>query len=90
MELGSSKPWQEAMQRLTGTREISASALLEYFRPLRDWLETDNLVKGESLGWEGASINWQESEKPKVSRLLYHGNSPWVHLHRLVQQRSNL
>lgn len=59
LELGASLPWQDAMKVLTGTRQISASALLEYFRPLRDWLEKDNALHNENPGWEGATINWR-------------------------------
>lgn len=39
MKLGASKHWSEALMALTGETEVSASALLEYFRPLRDYLK---------------------------------------------------
>lgn len=68
LELGASRPWQEALQKMTGSREISASALLEYFRPLEKWLKFNNDLYNEKLGWKGAKINWK-SEWP--FRLLY-------------------
>jgi peptidyl-dipeptidase A len=49
LALGASKPWPEALQVLTGTRQIEATALLEYFAPLRAWLAEKN--KGEKCGW---------------------------------------
>ena len=39
MEMGSSKPWPEAMAALTGERAMDASAILDYFAPLQTWLD---------------------------------------------------
>jgi peptidyl-dipeptidase A len=49
LELGASRPWPEALETLTGQREMDASALLEYFAPLRRWLEDQN--QGQQCGW---------------------------------------
>ncbi|HSN99052.1 MAG TPA: M2 family metallopeptidase [Candidatus Nanopelagicales bacterium] len=49
LALGASRPWQEAMQAITGQREADPSALLEYFEPLRAWLKEQN--KAEVCGW---------------------------------------
>jgi peptidyl-dipeptidase A len=49
LALGASKPWPEALEALTGERQIDARALLDYFGPLRAWLKEQN--KGESCGW---------------------------------------
>ena len=49
LALGASKPWQDAMFELTGTREMDASAILEYFAPLQGWLTEQN--KGQTCGW---------------------------------------
>ena len=46
---GQSKPWQDALFELTGTREMDASPILEYFAPLQGWLVEQN--KGQSCGW---------------------------------------
>jgi peptidyl-dipeptidase A len=46
---GASQPWQDTMYELTGTREMDASAILEYFAPLRSWLDEQN--KGQQCGW---------------------------------------
>ncbi|MGI9288900.1 MAG: M2 family metallopeptidase [Pseudomonadales bacterium] len=49
MEMGRSRPWPDAMQALTGQRELDASALLEYFAPLQEWLNEQN--EGRKCGW---------------------------------------
>ena len=49
LEMGQSKPWPEAMQVVTGQREADASAILEYFAPLKKWLDEQN--RGIKVGW---------------------------------------
>lgn len=49
MALGASRPWQDAMQALTGQRELDASAILAYFEPLKIWLDEQN--RGRQCGW---------------------------------------
>ncbi|XP_062072101.1 angiotensin-converting enzyme [Lepus europaeus] len=51
MKLGYSKPWPEAMKVITGQPNMSASAMMNYFKPLMDWLLTENGRHGEKLGW---------------------------------------
>ncbi|EFN73272.1 Angiotensin-converting enzyme, somatic isoform [Camponotus floridanus] len=51
MEKGSSIPWQETLREATGEARLDGSALREYFRPLEDWLRTENLRTGEIVGW---------------------------------------
>lgn len=49
LEMGASKPWPDALQAFTGTREISGKAMTAYFAPLQKWLVQQN--KGKSCGW---------------------------------------
>ncbi len=49
MALGQSQPWPETLEKLTGTRQMDATAILDYFKPLEGWLEEQN--KGQSCGW---------------------------------------
>jgi len=49
LEMGASKPWPEALQAFTGTREMSGKALVDYFAPLKKWLDQQN--KGKPKGW---------------------------------------
>ncbi|HET7174988.1 MAG TPA: M2 family metallopeptidase [Gammaproteobacteria bacterium] len=50
LALGASKPWQDAMQALTGERQADASAILDYFAPLKAWLDDQN--KGQACTWQ--------------------------------------
>jgi peptidyl-dipeptidase A len=49
LKLGQSEPWQDTMEKLTGTRQMDASAILEYFQPLQQWLTEQN--RGQICGW---------------------------------------
>jgi peptidyl-dipeptidase A len=49
LALGASKPWPEALEGFTGTRGVSADALVTYFQPLMSWLQAQN--RGRSCGW---------------------------------------
>jgi peptidyl-dipeptidase A len=49
LELGSSRPWPEALEALTGKRQMDATAMLDYFAPLQKWLDEQN--KGKPSGW---------------------------------------
>ena len=49
LELGASKPWPDALEAFTGTREMSGKAMIEYFAPLQTWLKEQN--KGKTCGW---------------------------------------
>ena len=49
MTLGASKPWPDALQLFTGSREMSGKAMISYFAPLKAWLDQQN--KGKSCGW---------------------------------------
>jgi peptidyl-dipeptidase A len=49
LELGLSRPWQEALFQMTGERDLDASAILDYFAPLQKWLDEQN--KGKPVGW---------------------------------------
>jgi peptidyl-dipeptidase A len=49
LAMGQSKPWPDALQVFTGSREISGQALVDYFAPLRAWLDKQN--RGHPSGW---------------------------------------
>ena len=49
LEMGLSKPWPDALEALTGSREMDASAIVDYFAPLKTWL--DEQTKGQPVGW---------------------------------------
>ncbi len=49
LEMGASRPWPDALEALTGQREMDATAILDYFAPLKKWLDDQN--KDEVCGW---------------------------------------
>lgn len=49
LEMGASKPWPDALEAFTGTRQMSGEAMVEYFAPLMEWLEEQN--EGKPSGW---------------------------------------
>ncbi len=49
MKMGASKPWPDALEALTGQRQMDASAMAEYFQPLKEWLDRQNA--GRKTGW---------------------------------------
>jgi peptidyl-dipeptidase A len=49
LEMGQSRPWQEALEKIAGTREMDATAIRDYFAPLEKWLAEQN--KGKPVGW---------------------------------------
>ena len=49
LKLGQSKPWPEALEAMTGSRQMDATAIVDYFAPLKTWL--DEQTKGQPSGW---------------------------------------
>jgi peptidyl-dipeptidase A len=49
LAMGASRPWPDALEALTGQREMDATALIDYFQPLMVWLERQN--RGAPVGW---------------------------------------
>ena len=49
LEMGASKPWPDALEALTGQRQMDAGAMAEYFAPLKTWLDEQN--RGKQMGW---------------------------------------
>ncbi len=49
LAMGASKPWPDALQAFTGSREISGKPMIRYFAPLTQWLKQQN--QGKTCGW---------------------------------------
>jgi peptidyl-dipeptidase A len=49
LEMGRSRPWPEALAAISGEREMDATAIIDYFAPLKQWLDEQN--KGQTCGW---------------------------------------
>lgn len=48
LKLGASKPWPQALQAMTGEQQLDGSALIEYFQPLKVWLDQQNAQLAKS------------------------------------------
>ncbi len=42
LELGRSRPWPEALKELTGEDRMDATAIIDYYAPLKAWLDEQN------------------------------------------------
>ncbi len=49
LAMGASRPWPEALEAFTGSRQMDGSAMIAYFQPLMTWLKEQN--RGRDLGW---------------------------------------
>jgi peptidyl-dipeptidase A len=49
LKMGLSRPWPEALEALTGSRQMDATAIIDYFAPLKAYL--DEQLKGKPTGW---------------------------------------
>ena len=49
LAMGQSRPWPEALEAIAGTRQMDAGALIDYFAPLKTWLDEQN--RGRQCGW---------------------------------------
>ena len=54
--MGKSKPWPEALKKLTGSETLDVGALTEYFEPLRKWL----VEQRKEIGY--AAPGWDEGD----------------------------
>jgi peptidyl-dipeptidase A len=50
LAMGASKPWPDALEKVTGTRQMNAEPLMAYFSPLMGWLQEQN--KDRQCGWQ--------------------------------------
>ncbi len=49
LEMGASEPWPDALEVIAGTRQMDATAMLDYFAPLQTWLDEQNADR--QCGW---------------------------------------
>jgi len=49
LAMGCSKPWPDALEAITGQRQMDATAIRDYFAPLQKWLDEQN--RGKPVGW---------------------------------------
>ena len=51
LSLGKSQPWPDALESISGQRAIDATAILDYFAPLKKWLDEQNRAAHSPVGW---------------------------------------
>jgi peptidyl-dipeptidase A len=49
LEMGASREWPDALEAVTGERQMDGTALRDYFRPLEEWLKKEN--RSAPVGW---------------------------------------
>lgn len=49
LQKGESQPWQDTLEEFAGTREMDATAIVDYFAPLMEYLKEQNA--GRACGW---------------------------------------
>jgi len=49
LAMGLSRPWPEALEAVTGTQQMDGAAIVNYFAPLKAWLDQQN--QGRTCGW---------------------------------------
>jgi peptidyl-dipeptidase A len=49
LEMGLSRPWPDALEAMTGEKRMDATAILDYFAPLKTWLDEQN--RGRKVGY---------------------------------------
>ncbi|CAF3630704.1 unnamed protein product [Adineta steineri] len=52
LAMGSSKPWSEILESLTGENKLEPQAMVDFFEPLYKWLKMENLARGYPVGWK--------------------------------------
>ena len=48
MRQGGTRDWRRVLREATG-EDLSTRAMVEYFKPLQEWLEVQN--RGRTVGW---------------------------------------
>jgi len=51
LQMGQSRPWPEALKALTGEDKMDANAIMDYFAPLKKWLDEQNAAARVKPGW---------------------------------------
>jgi len=49
LKMGRSQPWPDELEAMTGQRDMDATAIIDYFAPLKTWLDEQN--EGRQCGW---------------------------------------
>ena len=67
LNLGTSRPWKEAMEVMTGQPDMDTGAIREYFKPLEEWLIKENARDGVKVGWGELNLDSVCEQSPDAS-----------------------
>jgi peptidyl-dipeptidase A len=56
LEAGFSRNWQDLLKDVTGTNNLDASAIKEYFQPLTEYLTELRQKEGYPIGWSNTAF----------------------------------
>ena len=89
---GRSRPWPQTLYRMTGERQMTAGAILEYFAPLQDWLIKYRVQKGYTLGWKRKKVLSSNQVQKGTRKTLFSptSNSPGERIQPLTNTSVNL
>lgn len=73
MALGSSQSWRQVLSTiLPNKNSLDGEALLEYYAPVKEWLEHKNKANGVKIGWS-------HSKKSEYYLFILHSCVGWVY-----------
>ena len=69
LKAGTSRPWPEVLEEATGTQLLDATAIVDYFKPLSDWLDDYIEENNVPVGWwPGKNQHEKTWKKTEVTR----------------------
>ena len=84
MALGSSKPWATVIAKLLPDNpQLSADAILDYYKPMLDWLKSKNKEHKSHVGWNA-------TKKSEFLRNLLPTNLNFNYLYAILQRSCKL
>lgn len=70
MVSGSSQSWRQVLSTiLQNEHSLDAEALLEYYSPVKEWLEHKNKQNGVKIGWNQSKKS--KYRRPKIASLIH-------------------
>ena len=76
LEMGKKKPWPYALEKMTGSKEMSVAPMKEYFQPLQEWLVKERCSKKYKIGWPEQPADGVEV--CRNSGLIVHSDTLWL------------
>ena len=68
LKMGASSPWPDALEALTGSRQMDATAIVDYFAPLKTWLDEQLEGQADRAGSGSRGTGSKSLSRPSMSR----------------------